>query len=169
VARGRGPDPSSHCAHARRRAGLAAAGTTLCIGTDGQSEIDPLGELRALEGSLRLARERRLVLPPDGEGLDALARTLLEVGTHGGARSLGLDVGRLAPRRPADLCAVDLRHPSLAGAPEDGLLAAVVFSAPSAAITDTWVQGQRVVKDGRHPLDEGSAQEFTALCRRMFA
>jgi formimidoylglutamate deiminase len=149
--------------------GLAAAGTTLCIGTDGQSEIDPLGELRALEGSLRLARERRLVLPPDGEGLDALARTLLEVGTHGGARSLGLDVGRLAPRRPADLCAVDLRHPSLAGAPEDGLLAAVVFSAPSAAITDTWVQGQRVVKDGRHPLDEGSAQEFTALCRRMFA
>ena len=149
--------------------GLAAAGATLCIGTDGQSEIDPWGELRALEGNLRLQRGRRLVLPPTGEGLDALARTLLDIGTHGGARSLGLDVGRLAPGRPADLCAVDLLHPALIGAPEDGLLAAVLFSAPAAAVTDTWVQGQRVVQDGRHRLDEVSARDFTALCRRTFA
>jgi formimidoylglutamate deiminase len=148
---------------------LAAAGATLCIGTDGQNEIDPWGELRALEGNLRLEQGRRLVLPPSGEGPDALARTLLQIGTHGGARSLGLDVGRLAPRRPADLCAVDLRHPALLGAPDDGLLTAVVFSAPASAVTDTWVQGQRVLTDGCHPLDEVSAHEFTALCRRTFA
>jgi len=148
---------------------LASAGATLCIGTDGQSEIDPWGELRALEGDLRLEHGRRLVLPPTGEGPDALARTLLEIGTHGGARSLGLDVGRLAPRRPADLCAVDLCHPALLGAPDDGILAAVVFSAPASAVTDTWVQGQRMLTDGRHPLDEVSAREFTALCRRTFA
>jgi formimidoylglutamate deiminase len=148
---------------------LAAAGATLCIGTDGQSEIDPLGELRALEGDLRLERGRRLVLPPTGEGPDALARTLLEVGTRGGAASLGLDVGRLAPGRPADLCAVDLAHPALAGAPEDGLLAAVVFSAPATAVTDTWVQGQRLVQDGHHPRAEAAARDFRALCRRTFA
>ncbi|HUM13839.1 MAG TPA: formimidoylglutamate deiminase [Myxococcaceae bacterium] len=148
---------------------LAAAGATLCIGTDGQNEIDPFGELRALEGDLRLQRGRRLVLPPTGEGLDAIARSLLEAATHGGARSLGLDVGRLAPGRPADLCAVDLGHPALLGAPEDGLLAAVVFSAPASAVTDTWVQGRRVVQDGRHPLEEAMAREFTALCRRTFA
>lgn len=149
--------------------GLAATGTTLCIGTDGQSEIDPFGELRALEGHLRLQRGRRLALPSTGEGPDALARTLLEIGTHGGARSLGLDVGRLAPRRPADLCAVDLGHPALLGAPDDALLATVVFSAPASAVTDTWVQGERVLRGGRHPLDEDSAREFTALCRRTFA
>ncbi|MGZ6139361.1 MAG: formimidoylglutamate deiminase [Myxococcaceae bacterium] len=149
--------------------GLATAGATLCIGTDGQSEIDPLGELRALEGHLRLQRGRRLVLPSTGEGLDGLARTLLEVGTRGGGRSLGLDVGRLAPGWPADLCAVDLTHSALAGAPEDGLLAAVVFSAPAAAVTDTWVQGQRVVQDGHHPHAEAAARDFGALCRRTFA
>ena len=148
---------------------LAAAGTTLCIGTDGQSEIDPLGELRALEGDLRLQRGRRLVLPASGEGPDALARTLLDVGTHGGARSLGLDGGRLAPRLPADLCAVDLRHPALLGAPADGLLAAVVFSAPASAVTDTWVQGRRVVEDGHHRLEEAAGRDFEALCRRTFA
>ncbi len=148
---------------------LAAAGATLCIGTDGQSEIDPLGELRALEGNLRLQRGRRLVLPPTGEGPDALARTLLDVATHGGARSLGLDVGRLAPGLAADLCAVDLGHPALLGAPEDGLLAAVVFSAPPSAVTDTWVQGRRVVQDGRHPLEHTAGRDFTALCRRTFA
>jgi formimidoylglutamate deiminase len=149
--------------------GLAAAGASLCIGTDGQSEIDPFGELRALEGDLRLQRGRRLVLPPTGEGPDALARTLLDIGTQGGARSLGLDVGRLARGRPADLCAVDLGHPVLLGAPEDGLLATVLFSAPALAVTDTWVQGQRVMQDGRHPLDAISARDFTALCRRTFA
>jgi formimidoylglutamate deiminase len=148
---------------------LVAAGATLCIGTDGQSEIDPWSELRALEGGLRLEHGRRLVLPPTGEGPDALARTLLEIATHGGARSLGLDVGRLAPRRPADLCAVDLRHRALIGAPDDGTLAAVVFSAPASVVTDTWVQGRRVLSDGHHPLDEASGREFTALCRRTFA
>ncbi len=148
---------------------LAAAGARLCLGTDGQSEIDPLGELRALEGDLRLQRGRRLVLPVTGEGPDALARTLLDVATHGGARSLGLDVGRLAPGLPADLCAVDLGHPALRGAPDDGLLAAVVFSAPASAVTDTWVQGRRVVQDGRHPLEESAGREFAALCRRTFA
>jgi hypothetical protein len=64
---------------------------------------------------------------------------------------------------------VDLRHPALVGAPDDGLLSAVVFSAPAAAVTGTWVQGQQVVKDRHHPLDEVSAREFTALCRRTFA
>jgi len=149
--------------------GLAAAGATLCIGTDGQSEIDPFAELRALEGHLRLERGRRLALPSTGEGPDALARTLLEIGTHGGARSLGLDVGRLSPRRPADLCAVDLGHPALLGAPDEALLATMFFSAPASAVTDTWVQGERVLRNGHHPLDEISGHEFTALCRRTFA
>jgi cytosine/adenosine deaminase-related metal-dependent hydrolase len=64
---------------------------------------------------------------------------------------------------------VDLRHPALLGAPDDGTLAAVLFSTPASAVTDTWVQGRRVLTDGRHPLDESSAREFTALCRRTFA
>jgi hypothetical protein len=64
---------------------------------------------------------------------------------------------------------VDLSHPALLGAPEDALLATVLFSAPPSAVTDTWVQGERVLQNGRHPLDEVSAREFTALCRRMFA
>src|SRR5215472_15185672 len=145
---------------------LARAGATLCIGTDGQSEIDPLEELRALEGHLRLQQGRRLVLPSTGAGPDALASTLLRAATEGGARSLGLEVGVLAPGRPADLCAVDLHHPSLIGAPRDGLLAAVVFSAPASAVTDTWVQGRRVVQGGHHPLEEASALEFKDLCRR---
>ena len=148
---------------------LAAAGATLCMGTDGQTEIDPFGELRALEGDLRLQHGRRLVLPPSGEGADSLARTLLDAATRGGARSLGLTTGELAPGRAADLCAVDLTHPALLGAPDDGLLAAVVFSAPALAVTDTWVQGQRVVKDGHHPLEESTGRDFSALCRRMFA
>jgi len=149
--------------------GLAVGGATLCIGTDGQAEIDPLGEMRALEGHLRLVRGRRLVLPATGEGPDALALTLLDAATAGGARSLGLQVGRLAPGRPADLCAIDLGHPALLGAPEDGLLAAVVFGAPVEAVTDTWVQGRRIVRDRQHPIEAASGRAYRDLCRRVFA
>ena len=53
--------------------------------------------------------------------------------TTGGARSLGLDVGTLAPDRPADLCAVRLDHPAMAGARPDALLATLIFGATSAA------------------------------------
>jgi len=148
--------------------GLVRAGVTLSIGTDSQTVIDPWEELRSLEGNLRLAARRRLVLPSE-PGLDGLARRLLEVGTAGGARSLGLDVGVLAPGRPADLCAIDLAHPSLVGAGEDALLASVVFGAASAAVSDSWVQGARVVRDSRHPLQDISARAYQALCRRMFA
>ncbi len=149
---------------------LAAAGATLCIGTDGQTRDRPARRAPRARGrtSASSAAAAWSSLRP-ARASTRCARTLLEVGTQGGARSLGLDVGRLAPGRPADLCAVDLTHPALAGAPEDGLLAAVVFSAPAAAVTDTWVQGERVVQDGHHPHAEAAARDFRALCRRTFA
>jgi formimidoylglutamate deiminase len=81
-----------------------------CIGSDSNVRIDPLEELRELEGIARRRTLRRNVISPD---------TLLCFGSDEGAASLGLNEW-------ADV-EVDLEHPSLAGIEEQDAFAALVF------------------------------------------
>jgi formimidoylglutamate deiminase len=147
--------------------GMARAGVRLCIGTDSQATLDLFDELRMMEGSLRLTRGRRAVLDAP-EGPDGLGRTLLSYASENGARALGLPTGVLRLGVPADVCTVDLSHPSLVGAQDSALVASVVFGAPATAVRDVAVQGRWVVRDGRHPLVETSARAYGELCRRVF-
>jgi len=147
--------------------GMARAGVRLCVGTDSQATLDVFDELRMLEGHLRLTRGRRAVLDAP-EGADGLGQLLLGFATENGARALGLPTGVLRPGAPADMCAVSLSHPSLVGAPGNALLASVVFAAEVGAVRDVAVQGQWVVRDGQHPLQESSARAYGELCRRVF-
>ena len=82
----------------------------LCIGSDSNVRIDPLEELRELEGIARRRTLRRNVIAPD---------TLLCFGSDEGAAALGLDEW-------ADV-EVDLEHPSLTGIDEADVFAALLF------------------------------------------
>jgi formimidoylglutamate deiminase len=82
----------------------------LCIGSDSNVRIDPLEELRELEGIARRRTLRRNVIAPGA---------LLCFGSDEGAASLGLDDW-------ADV-EVDLEHPSLADIDEQDAFAALVF------------------------------------------
>ena len=81
----------------------------LCIGSDSNVRIDPLEELRQLEGIARRQDGRRGVFSTD---------ELWQIGGANGARALGLDAW---PE-----LAVDLDHPSLEGVAPEELLAALV-------------------------------------------
>ena len=85
-------------------------GIGLCIGSDSNVRVDPLEELRELEGIARRQALRRNVVPPD---------RLLEIGSVEGRVALGLE-------RCADI-EVDLDHRSLRGIAEDQVHAALVF------------------------------------------
>jgi formimidoylglutamate deiminase len=124
---------------------LRAAGVRLALGVDSHAEADLLAEARALELHLRLVRGERNVLddPPGSAG-----RALLEAATAGGMASLGLPGGRLAPGEPADFVAVDLDHPSIAGAAPDALLDACVFGLSPAAVRRVFVAGEPIVEGG---------------------
>jgi formimidoylglutamate deiminase len=91
-------------------ANLLGRGIPLCIGSDSNVRIDPLEELRELEGTARRQQLRRNVIPP---------AELLAIGSAGGAAALGLDAW---PET-----AVDLGHASLAGVDENDVPAALVF------------------------------------------
>src|SRR5262249_44127097 len=88
---------------------LLERGIAIAIGTDSNVRIDPLEELRELEGIARRQSMRRGVFSPDA---------LLEIGTDAGARSLEL---RVWPE-----IEVDLEHRSLAGVATEHVRAALV-------------------------------------------
>src|SRR3954468_2561314 len=95
----------------------------LCIGSDSNVRIDPLEELRELEGIARRQSGTRGVI-----SLDAL----LCFGADEGAASLGLD------QWPDAI--VDTTHPQLRGVPESGLYEALVFSCTGDVLRNTLAQ-----------------------------
>jgi formimidoylglutamate deiminase len=89
---------------------LCERGIGMCLGSDSNVRIDPLEELRELEGIARRRAGRRNVIS---------VSTLLSCGADEGAAALGLE-------RWADV-EVDLEHPALAGIEPQDLHAALVF------------------------------------------
>jgi formimidoylglutamate deiminase len=90
---------------------LLARGIPVCIGSDSNVRIDPLEELRELEGIARRSSGRRNVIPVE---------TLLSFGTAEGAAALGL-------QEWPDV-SVSLGHASLAGVAGSDVPSALVSS-----------------------------------------
>ena len=89
---------------------ICERGIGICIGSDSNVRIDPLEELRELEGVARRRTLRRNVLS---------VSTLLSCGADEGAASLGLE------RWPE--VEVNVEHPALAGVEPEHVHAALVF------------------------------------------
>lgn len=142
---------------------LLAAGAAIALGSDSQTVIDPFEEMRLVEYHERLQRLQRVVLGRERDGRIEVAPTLLEMGTRAGARSLRLDAGAIEPGRLADLVAIDLAHPALAGWDPARLPALLALSAPAAVVDDVWVGGRRVLEAGRHPLEDEARAAFDAV------
>ncbi len=121
---------------------LLAAQIPLAIGSDSNTRLDPIEELRWAEYSARMRYQRRRVLV--GGELASPGSLLLEYGTRRGAVALGIDTGVIAPGMLADFIAVDLHHPSLAGWNAEDFLDVLFFGASADAIVGTWVQGKKV-------------------------
>jgi formimidoylglutamate deiminase len=94
--------------------GLLERGIRLAIGSDSNVRLDPLEELRELEGTARRQTGRREIISVD---------ELLTVGAANGAHALGLETW-------PDV-AVDLTHPALQGVARADARVALVFSCGS--------------------------------------
>jgi 5-methylthioadenosine/S-adenosylhomocysteine deaminase len=130
---------TGHCPLAR----LLGHGVRVALGTDGFAaghDLDVLGESRiAALLSAGVTSSPTAVVPSD----------LIRIATLEGARVLGLGevTGSLVAGKWADLCCLDLRAPR--SWPVHDVTAALVYSASSAQVTDTWVAGRRVLADAR--------------------
>ena len=95
----------------------------MCIGSDSNVRIDPLEELRELEGIARRQTGKRGVVSVD---------SLLCFGSDEGAAALGLDAWPDA--------AVDLEHPQLRGVEEAAVYEALLFSCAGEVLRKTSAQ-----------------------------
>jgi formimidoylglutamate deiminase len=98
-------------------------GIRVCIGTDSNTVIDPVVELREIEAVARRSVQRRNVLVPDGDA--GPTRYLLDVGSRRGAEALGLTAA------PAEI-ELDLSGPHMAGVDALDAPAALIFGGSAA-------------------------------------
>jgi formimidoylglutamate deiminase len=147
--------------------GYLQNGMTVSLGTDSQAQIDLLEDARELEYHLRLQRLERNVLAARDNERSSLARILFECATINGARSLGIESGKLTPKSAADFLTLDLGDVSIAGATIETLLANIVFSSSRAAVRDVVVAGQQIVSDGRHVNQDEIVREFNDIHNRL--
>jgi cytosine/adenosine deaminase-related metal-dependent hydrolase len=136
------------CSNMRLASGFApvrkmrAAGVPVGIGADGAASNDATNLFHEARQALLLAR----VLAQDASAMTA--REALEIATLGGARVLGRDdIGSIAPGMSADLIAIDLNRPALAGAQLDPV-AALIFCEIN-SVDYSFINGRKVIDQGR--------------------
>jgi formimidoylglutamate deiminase len=139
----------------------------LCVGSDSQSTVSPAEELRWLEYQQRLRKRRRAVLAEKSES--HVGTRLWRDAAMNGARALGQAVGGIAVGCRADWLVLDDRHPSMAGASAETALDRVLFAGADKAIRDVMVDGQWVVKGGRHALEEQLRADFGRIMVNLSA
>jgi formimidoylglutamate deiminase len=118
-------------------AALLDAGAQLCFGVDSHASGDAFEEARAAELDMRVRNEARHVA--------AEAPRLLDAATRAGCQAIGFDTAW-----QADRVWLDAEDASLAGADNNLLADAVIFSATPRAVERVEVAGQLIVADGRH-------------------
>ena len=92
---------------------VMSAGIPIALGSDSQTQIDPLEDARELDYHLRLVHQKRAIL--DQIGGESLADRLFRCATRNGARSLTVPAGDLENELMADFFTVDLDDISIAG------------------------------------------------------
>ena len=140
---------------------LVAAGAVVGLGTDGPASSNDLD----LFAAMRLAALVHKGVAGDATVLPA--RRILRAATLGGAQALGLerDLGSLEVGKRADLVAVDLSR--VHTRPVQDPCSALVYAAGRGDVRHVWVDGVRVVSDGRSTrVDEAVvADELASLGR----
>lgn len=142
-----------------------AQGGRLGIGSDSHVSLSVVEELRWLEYGQRLRDQRRNRLYRGDQPM--VGRTLYDAALSGGAQALGQPIGELAVGKRADWLVLDGNDPYLATASEDGILNRWLFAGGDRQVRDVMVNGQWVVRQGRHAHEEESARAFTEVLRTL--
>ncbi len=140
-----------------------AANGRFGVGSDSQVNLSPWQELRQLEYAQRLITRKRNVLHG---AVPSIGRTLFDKAATGGAQALGIKSGAIAIGNRADMLALSAGDALLADKKGDQILDALVFSL-TPNITDVFVAGRHVIKQGRHVAEEAAAKVLRAVMREL--
>jgi 5-methylthioadenosine/S-adenosylhomocysteine deaminase len=143
---------------------LREAGINIALGTDGaasNNDLDMFGEMRTASLVAKAVGKSAQGMP----ALDALRAATLN-----GAIALGIEqrTGSIEKGKAADLVAVDLDHP--ATTPVYDPVSLLVYSACRDQVSDVWVNGRQLLRDGMHTsLDIAAVQHQASYWKTRIA
>lgn len=138
----------------------AAQGGSWSIGSDSHVSRAWMEELRLLEYSQRLQRQRRNIAAGWGASPSSAAN-LFEAALAGGVAASGQALAGIAVGQRADWLVLDSQSGALCGIPPDMALDAAVFSSPAAPLQAVYVAGQQMPTTPQ--ADDGFTQAMHAL------
>ncbi len=144
-----------------------AQGGRMGIGSDSHVSLSVVEELRWLEYGQRLRDQRRNRLYHSDQPM--VGRTLYDAALAGGAQALGQGVGELAVGKRADWLVLDGQDPYIALADGDAILNRWLFAGGDRQVRDVMVNGQWVVRQGRHAQEDESARAFAGVLRQLLS
>ncbi|MDQ3287963.1 MAG: formimidoylglutamate deiminase [Pseudomonadota bacterium] len=138
------------------------AGGRCGIGSDSNSSVSPVEELRWLEYGQRLATHRRNVAVTAPRS--SVGESLMHAVTGSAAFATGqpFDAGE-----GADVLVLDTDAPPFAGACDADAIDRWLFSGNRPLVRETRVDGQRVVEDGRHLKHDAIASGYREAMRLL--
>ena len=142
-----------------------AQGGRMGIGSDSHVSLSVVEELRWLEYGQRLRDQRRNRLYREDQPM--VGRTLYDAALRGGAQALGQPIGELAVGKRADWLVLDGQDPYIAMADGDAILNRWLFAGGDRQVRDVMVNGQWVVRQGRHAQEEESGRAFAEVLRQL--
>ena len=137
------------------------AGGRFGVGSDSNTSISPIEELRWLEYGQRLQARRRNIAVDYGE--TSVGAMLFNHAVKEGIVACG------QPKAAEDVLVLDETAPALAGVTDKDLHDRVVFAGNRSLVRETWVAGRRLVAEGRHGQRDRIAAEFTATMKSLLA
>ena len=117
-------------------------GVNLALGTDGcasNNDLDMFGEMRTAALLAKAVAGDAAAMP---------AASVLEAATINGARAMGLEdrIGSLEPGKYADITAISLD--AINASPLYQPVSHLVYSTQASQVSDVWIGGRRVVREG---------------------
>ena len=121
---------------------LLAAGVNVALGTDGAASNNDLDMIQEMRTASLVAKAVA------GDATAVPAHRAISIATIAGARALGRDhvIGSLVAGKAADMIAVDLG--TIESQPVYDAASQVAFSASRRQVSDVWVGGRALLRDG---------------------
>ena len=134
------------------------AGGHIAIGSDSNSSVSPVEEMRWLEYGQRLVTRSRNVV--SSEGVLHTGSSLFDNCTIGGAKALGQKTGVIKEGYQADILVLDDNAANFASTPSEFALDTFIFNGNRNLISDVMVSGQWQVKNYKHVNEEYAEEQF---------
>ncbi|MDN3652447.1 formimidoylglutamate deiminase [Thalassotalea ponticola] len=140
-------------------------GGRVAIGSDSHISVSAIEELRLLEYAQRLVRQQRAILADNQT--PSVGQFLWHHTAQAGALSTSSNSGELAVGKQADLIVLSNERNSLFANSTKHLLDSVVFASQASPIKDVMVNGQWVVRDGKHAQEQQVADRFATVLQDL--